>query len=499
MCRILDSSVLGYLGEDSVGNGKFEKGTETGPHKDSDRKKKGDNDDECSDFWDSEYMDSEGSKMINMRSAMGLCTGIKEIKSYEYKLLWSRIVRWKETKEACESFLGLLKADLGIERPDAFTFVSDKQKGLIPAFELVFPGAENRFSVRHLHEYFKKAGFRGLTFKIAPWNAAKTTTVPEFELRMKEMGDLDESVVEWFNDKPPSQWSRSHFQSFPKCDILLNNLCESLNSGILEAREKSILTMLEWIKKYLMTRLTENRDKAKNRRPATTRKLGANELRDKGKRGKGKKGPVRMKKQSLRVQCHYCGNTDHNRTGCKRRKADIVASLTRDFAAPINANVGSGNEAGPSRKVSTQKRRTNVAETIVNDNSDPSTPVSTQASTAQSRKSSNERKSQKAAAHVSASGSIPGSVFGTLSSTPSAPMPKEGSQQPKLIRTFSIMANRPPRHIAAPVMSQFRPPSIVMDPALKTTPMPQPRVNIRCPPPFAPNHPILSQTLVVNS
>ncbi|KAG8383030.1 hypothetical protein BUALT_Bualt05G0141900 [Buddleja alternifolia] len=520
------------------------------------------------------------------------------------------------------------EADLGIERPNAFTFVSDTQKGLIPAFELVFPGAENRFCVRHLHGNFKKAGFRGLA-KMALWNAAKATTVPEYELRMKEMGELDESAVEWFNDKPPSQWSRSHFQTFPKCDMLLNNLCESFNSGILEAREKPILTMLEWIKEYLMTRLTENRDRAAKRwygkqicpkirkiieknmdmssdcipiksddwnyevkmcdnvdrftvnlrthscscrrwdligipcshamsaigcqdiepydyvhesysvstylsvyshaispvngpklwektgyispmppnfgrkrgRPARARRLGADEPRDKGKRGRGRKGPVRMKKQSFRVQCHYCGNPGHNQIGCKRRKTNIATGLTRDFAAPINANVGSGTEAGPYKKASTQKRRTSVAETIVNDNGDPSTPVSTQANTAQSRKSSKKGKGQKATTHVSASGSAHGSVYETLQSTPSAPMPKEGSQQPKLTarkRTFSEMANR---SIAAPALSKFRPPSAVMDPAPKTTPVPQPRVNIRCPPPFAPNHPnpILSQIPVINS
>ncbi|KAG8391598.1 hypothetical protein BUALT_Bualt01G0204100 [Buddleja alternifolia] len=167
--------------------------------------------------------------------------------------------------EAWEWLLGLLKADLGIERPDAFTFVSDKQKGLIPAFELVFPGVENRFCERHLHENFKKAGFRGLAFTFALWNAAKATTLPEYEFRMKEMGLLDESTVEWFNDKPPSQWSWSHFQTFPKRNMLLNNLCESFNSSILEARENPILTVLEWIKEYLMTRLTENRDKAKKK------------------------------------------------------------------------------------------------------------------------------------------------------------------------------------------------------------------------------------------
>ncbi|KAG8387629.1 hypothetical protein BUALT_Bualt02G0041000 [Buddleja alternifolia] len=94
-----------------------------------------------------------------------------------------------ETKIAWEWFLMMLKEDLSIVRDDAITFLSDKQKGLIPTFEKVFPGADNKFCIRHLHGNMKMA----------------------------------------------------------------------------DAREKLILTMLEWIRQYLMTRLLENRDKARKR------------------------------------------------------------------------------------------------------------------------------------------------------------------------------------------------------------------------------------------
>ncbi|KAG8373238.1 hypothetical protein BUALT_Bualt11G0002900 [Buddleja alternifolia] len=168
-----------------------------------------------------------------------------------------------ETKIAWEWFLMLLKEDLNIMRDDSITFLSDKQKGLIPAFEKVFPGADNRFCIRHLHGNMKRAGFRGLAHKLALWNAAKASTMSDFELRMQELGQLDAKTLEWLNDTPPTQWSRSHFCTFPKCDMLLNNVCETLNSNILDARKKPILTMLEWIRQYLMTRLQENRDKAR--------------------------------------------------------------------------------------------------------------------------------------------------------------------------------------------------------------------------------------------
>ncbi|KAL0448493.1 UNVERIFIED_CONTAM: hypothetical protein Slati_1405700 [Sesamum latifolium] len=65
-----------------------------------------------------------------------------------------------------------------------------------------------------------------------------------------------------FNDKPAFQWSRSHFSETSQCDMLLNNVCETFNSCILDAREKPILTMLEWIREYIMRRMQQNRDRS---------------------------------------------------------------------------------------------------------------------------------------------------------------------------------------------------------------------------------------------
>ncbi|KAL2228364.1 UNVERIFIED_CONTAM: hypothetical protein Sindi_1816100 [Sesamum indicum] len=170
-----------------------------------------------------------------------------------------------ETREAWQWFFELLKDDLHIVRDDTYTFISDKQKGLIPAFESVFPGADNRFCVRHLHDNMKTAGFRGLAFKKALWSAAKATTMSEFNFRMEEFAKLDPKLVEWLSDKPPAHWSRAHFNCFPKCDMLLNNICETFNGSILEAREKPIMTMLEWIRKWIMNRLSELRDRARKK------------------------------------------------------------------------------------------------------------------------------------------------------------------------------------------------------------------------------------------
>ncbi|KAL0437231.1 UNVERIFIED_CONTAM: hypothetical protein Sradi_0431000 [Sesamum radiatum] len=167
----------------------------------------------------------------------------------------------KECRETWEWFLIVLKHDLNIVRDYEFTFMSDKQKGLMQALEEVFPGSDHRCCVRHLHNNFKHAGFRGQGFKIALWNAAKACTVGEWKMRMQEMKNLSHAAHDWFTDKPAVQWSRSHFSEISICDMLLNNVCETFNACILDAREKLILTMLEWIREYLMRRMQENRDR----------------------------------------------------------------------------------------------------------------------------------------------------------------------------------------------------------------------------------------------
>ncbi|KAL0315537.1 UNVERIFIED_CONTAM: hypothetical protein Sradi_5431900 [Sesamum radiatum] len=155
--------------------------------------------------------------------------------------------------------------DLRVEKCGPMTFMSDKQKGLVGALQELFPNAEHRFCVRHLHSNFKNYGFWGLAFKNILWKATRATTENEFTRIMQEMKELDESAFAWFNDKNPKEWSRSHFSCYPRCDILLNNACESFNSNILEERDKPILSMLEWIMEYLMQRLQQNRDRAKKR------------------------------------------------------------------------------------------------------------------------------------------------------------------------------------------------------------------------------------------
>ncbi|KAF7139509.1 hypothetical protein RHSIM_Rhsim07G0151200 [Rhododendron simsii] len=140
-----------------------------------------------------------------------------------------------------------------------FTFMSDKQKGLIDSVSTLFPNASHRFCVRHMYNNFK-GEFKGLVMKEILRKATRATTVPHFIKAMEEMKAADPRACNWLCERPPIHWSRSHFDTFSKCDMLLNNLCESYNSAILPAREQPIISMLERIRLILMEMIHKRRD-----------------------------------------------------------------------------------------------------------------------------------------------------------------------------------------------------------------------------------------------
>ncbi|KAL3522626.1 hypothetical protein ACH5RR_015460 [Cinchona calisaya] len=100
-------------------------------------------------------------------------------------------------------------------------------------------------------------------FAITMVQATKASIPEPFGKKMEDMAAIDEDPVRWFVDKPSSKWSMSHFSTFSKCDTLLNNLCESFNAKILDGRDMKIVSMFNWLRKYLLSRLQTNRERAR--------------------------------------------------------------------------------------------------------------------------------------------------------------------------------------------------------------------------------------------
>ncbi|XP_019152456.1 PREDICTED: uncharacterized protein LOC109149253 [Ipomoea nil] len=169
-----------------------------------------------------------------------------------------------ENKQSWTWFLALLKFDLGIDEAHEheYTFISDKQKGLLPAFSSELENVVHRFCVRHLYANMKVAGFHGNALKNALWSAARATTVNSFKESMRKIKDLDIDAFAWLGDKHPSEWSRSHFTGSALCDMLVNNVSECFNAMIVKAREMPLISCLEMLRTILMTRFFKNKEEA---------------------------------------------------------------------------------------------------------------------------------------------------------------------------------------------------------------------------------------------
>ncbi|KAF7844296.1 Sporozoite surface protein 2 [Senna tora] len=126
------------------------------------------------------------------------------------------------------------------------------KEGLIPALYELLPGVDQRFCVRHLYKFRKKL----------PGLHLKTTYPQEWERAIMEIKNVNESAYQHHKEIPQRFWTKSAFRLRPKCDQLLNNMCETFNAVILKAREKPIVTMLDDIKVYLMEKWAKNRKHA---------------------------------------------------------------------------------------------------------------------------------------------------------------------------------------------------------------------------------------------
>ncbi|KAJ9552484.1 hypothetical protein OSB04_016529 [Centaurea solstitialis] len=152
-----------------------------------------------------------------------------------------------ETTQSWSWFLEYLGDDLDLSVNSNFTFISDRQKGIIPAIAKLHPCADHRYCVRHIYENMKLT-WKGKAYEEHIWKCAKACTVPLFDKAMEELKKLNVGAYEWLKRIPPQRY-------FDHSDVLLNNMCEVFNKQLVDARDKPIITALEYIRGYLMKRI----------------------------------------------------------------------------------------------------------------------------------------------------------------------------------------------------------------------------------------------------
>ncbi|XP_058211693.1 uncharacterized protein LOC131323870 [Rhododendron vialii] len=159
-----------------------------------------------------------------------------------------------ETKASWTWFMGLLVNMIGDPEERGWCFVSDRQKGLTQTFAKLYPNVEHRNNISHMYSNFSKV-YKGKEWKDLMWKVASVYTIQEFEYHMNAIKEIDEGAYEYLMSEDPKTWARCMYGLRSKCNRMDNNTSEAFNQAIKDARDEPILTMLESIRRYLMTRL----------------------------------------------------------------------------------------------------------------------------------------------------------------------------------------------------------------------------------------------------
>ncbi|GJR36991.1 mutator type transposase [Tanacetum coccineum] len=120
-----------------------------------------------------------------------------------------------KTKDVWMWFLDYLGDDLDLTSESNFTFISNRQKGILPAIKFL-------------------------------WKCATSTTIQYFDKNMDELKDTCKDAYEWLKKIPVVHWSRSYFSGRAHCDVLLNNICEVISKydGTLTSNATKLLNVI---------------------------------------------------------------------------------------------------------------------------------------------------------------------------------------------------------------------------------------------------------------
>jgi len=117
--------------------------------------------------------------------------------------------------------------------------------------------AEHRNCARHIYANWKKH-FTDKDWQKKFWACAKAPCVMLFNLARARLARETREGAQAILNTHPQHWSRAWFRLGSNCDSVDNNLCESFNKWIVQARFFPIITMLETIRRKVMVRIHDN-------------------------------------------------------------------------------------------------------------------------------------------------------------------------------------------------------------------------------------------------
>ncbi|CAA7044351.1 unnamed protein product [Microthlaspi erraticum] len=158
-----------------------------------------------------------------------------------------------ENDDNWDWFIKQLSGSLDLGDGRKVSIISDKHKSLVKAVKNVLPQAEHRQCARHIMENWKKDSHDRKLQELF-WKIARSYTMGEFTDNMEALARYNPYAFATLQDTNPKSWSRAFFRIGSCCNDNLNNLSESFNRIIRQARKKPLLELLEDIRRQCMVR-----------------------------------------------------------------------------------------------------------------------------------------------------------------------------------------------------------------------------------------------------
>lgn len=187
-----------------------------------------------------------------------LCAVGRDGNNQMYPIAWAVVE--KENNDSWDWICDILFRDIKVQGGDGWVFISDQQKGIINAISKWAPEAEHRNCARHVYANWRKKFKK--EWQKRWWKCAKAPCQILFNRAIARLAQFTRQGSQAALNSNPHHWSRSWFKLGSNCDSVDNNICESFNKWIVEARFYPIITMLEMIRKKVMVRIQEMNSKA---------------------------------------------------------------------------------------------------------------------------------------------------------------------------------------------------------------------------------------------
>ncbi|KAL2935948.1 Transposase for insertion sequence element IS905, partial [Bienertia sinuspersici] len=156
-----------------------------------------------------------------------------------------------ENKTSWSWFFHHLKNILTETGREDWTIMSDRQKGIDPSLDDVWPTASRRYCARHLCKNFKKQ-YPGVLMHNLFWSVTNAYSLFTFKKAVEQVEKfVGLGAIKWLKEIGPlDRWTRWKFDPQLYSDENTNNFVESFNSTIGVDRTYPIVTLLEGVFLY---------------------------------------------------------------------------------------------------------------------------------------------------------------------------------------------------------------------------------------------------------